>query len=124
MGTNGIAGFLIETHNWGKTVAFWQQLGFELVFETDHHSGQLVHPGGGPYVFVAERPEGQELDTHPIVAADDHDAFVPPAAGTVAEPFAPTHWDSMQSMLLDPDGRRVSIEAPLPEGVEAAPGHH
>ena len=38
--------------------------------------------------------------------------------------FEPTHWDRMQSMLRDPDGRHVSIQTPLPEGVEAAPGHH
>jgi hypothetical protein len=29
MKTEGIEGFLIETHNWGKTVAFWQGLGYE-----------------------------------------------------------------------------------------------
>lgn len=48
MSTRGIEGLLIETHNWGKTVAFWKSLGYEVEFETDHHSGKLRHPGGGP----------------------------------------------------------------------------
>ena len=39
MTTNGIQLLFIETHNWGKAVAFWQALGFKLEFETDHHSG-------------------------------------------------------------------------------------
>jgi hypothetical protein len=124
MGTTGIEGFLVETHNWGQTVAFWQQLGYELVFETDHHSGQLEHPKGGPFLFVAEKPEGQALDTYPIVASDDCTTFEPPPAGNVESDFEATHWDRMQSMLLDPDGRHVSIQTPVPEGVEAPPGHH
>ena len=40
MKTEGIEGWLLETHNWGKTVAFWKGLGYELEFETDHHSGR------------------------------------------------------------------------------------
>lgn len=56
MQTDGIDGILIETHNWGKTVAFWRDLGYEVEFETDHHSGRLRHPRGGPYLFIAERP--------------------------------------------------------------------
>ena len=47
MKTQGIEGWLIETHNWGKTVAFWKGFGYELEFETDHNSGQLRHPAGG-----------------------------------------------------------------------------
>ena len=58
MATRGLEGLVFETHNWGKSVAFWQALGYELEFETDHHSGQLRHPAGGPYIFLAERPEG------------------------------------------------------------------
>ena len=54
--TKGIKEILIETHNWGSTVAFWQDLGYQLEFETDHHSGRLRHPSGGPSIFVAERP--------------------------------------------------------------------
>ena len=121
--TRGIEGFFIPTHNWGKTVAFWQALGFALEFETDHHSGQLRHPAGGPYLFVAEQPEDQPLEPHPIVGVDDSTSFEPPAAGTVDEPFTPRHWHVVEMLVRDPDGRGVSFQAPLPDGVEAPAGH-
>jgi hypothetical protein len=61
MTIKGIDGILIETHNWGKTVAFWLDLGYEVEFETDHNSGRLRHPGGSPYIFIAGRPQGDPL---------------------------------------------------------------
>lgn len=85
--TNGIQGLLIETHNWGKTVAFWQALGYELEFETDHNSGQLRHSSGGPYPFIAERPEGTPLTLQPVLATGDAATFTPPNSGTVVRPF-------------------------------------
>jgi hypothetical protein len=118
-----IIGLYVETHNWGKTVAMWQQLGFELRFETDHHSGQLEHPSGGPYVFVAERPAAQELLRYPILGVEDSTAFEPPAAATVTRPFEPQHWNVVEAMLADPDGRDISLQAPIPNGVTAPPGH-
>ena len=75
MTTTGIEGLYVETHNWGKTVAFWQGLGFQLQFETDHHSGQLEHPAGGPFIFLAERPADRELETYPVVAVDVAESF-------------------------------------------------
>lgn len=115
MQTSGIEGILIETHNWGKTVAFWQALGYELEFETDHHSGQLRHPRGGPYLFVAERPEGHALQVIPAVAVSDAATFTPPAAGTVVRPFEPQHWQALEMRLADPDGRPIGVHAPLPK---------
>ena len=50
MSTNGFDHHYVETHDWKKAVAFWQRLGFELEFETDHGSGMLRHPAGGPTV--------------------------------------------------------------------------
>jgi hypothetical protein len=99
VGTKGIEGFLFETRNWGKTVAFWQALGFEVEFETDHHSG-------------------------PILGTPDAATFTPPTGGEVVHGFEPQHWNVVQMLLADPDGRIVSVEAPLPEGVEAPAGHH
>jgi hypothetical protein len=55
MTTEGIEAVFLETHNWGKSAKFFQALGFELDFETDHHSGQL-RAGDGPTVFIAEVP--------------------------------------------------------------------
>ena len=93
MSSTGIEGLYIETHNWGKTVAFWTALGFELEFETDHHSGQLRHPAGGPFLFVAERPEDHELELQPILGrrtrtgsphprAERSSSRSPPSTGT------------------------------------------
>src|SRR3954469_3653647 len=113
MATDGIAGLLIETHNWGKTVAFWQGLGYVLELETDHHSGQLRHPAGGPYLFIAERPAGQALKIVPALAVKDAAAFTPPGAATVMHGFEPQHFPVLEMALLDPDGRDVSVHAPL-----------
>ncbi|WP_223643648.1 hypothetical protein [Corallococcus sp. EGB] len=112
--TSGVQGLLIETHNWGKTVAFWKALGYELEFETDHHSGQLRHPRGGPFLFIAERPEGAPLRLVPMVEASEAAAFAPPSSGTVVRPFEAQHWNVLELLLADPDGRHVSVQAPLP----------
>jgi hypothetical protein len=122
MTTNGVAGFLIETHNWGKTVAFWKALGYELEFETDHHSGQLRHPNGGPYLFIAERPEGTPLQLQLALTVNDAAKFSPPSSGTVVRPFEPQHWGVLESLVADPDGRHFSVQAPMPEG--ARKEHH
>lgn len=120
--TDGIQGLLIETHNWGKTVAFWQSLGYELEFETDHHSGQLRHPQGGPYLFVAERPPDKVLQLVPMVAVHDAAEFSPPGAGTVVRGFEPQHWHALEMVLGDPDGRTISVQAPLPQAEEGRGG--
>ncbi len=114
MKTEGIEGWLIETHNWGKTVAFRKGLGYEIEFETDHHSGQLRHPAGGPYLFIAERPATQTLQIVPAVAVKEAARFTPPPSGTVVHPFEKQHWPALQMMLMDPDGRQVAVNAPLP----------
>lgn len=41
MASDGIEAVFLETHNWGKSARFFQSLGYELEFETDHNSGQL-----------------------------------------------------------------------------------
>lgn len=114
MTTDGMEGLLIETHNFGKTVAFWKALGYEISFATDHNSGQLRHPSGGPYLFVAERPEGTSLRFQPILSVRDSNQFTPPASGTVVRPFQPQHWGVLQLLLADPDGRQLNVHAPLP----------
>ena len=113
MSTEGLEGLYIETHNWGKSAAFWRALGYEVEFETDHGSGVLRHPAGGPSLFLAERPEAHELETHPILRVADSTAFEPPAGAEVEMPFTKQHWDMLEMAVLDPDGRRVSLQAPL-----------
>ena len=128
MGTSGIGGLVVETHNWGLAVAFWQGLGFELEFETDHHSGQLRHPAGGPWVFVAEHPNANPPEVYPVVLADDADTFAASTADAVEQPFEARHWNVMEALLRDPDGHHVSVQAPLrvastrgPSATEATP---
>lgn len=62
MATDGVEAVFLETHNWGKAARFFQELGYELEFETDHHSGQLRNDDG-PRLFIAEVPEGQPTGT-------------------------------------------------------------
>jgi hypothetical protein len=113
MTTQGIEGLLIETHNWGKTVAFWQGLGYQLEFETDHHSGQLRHPGGGPYLFIAERPADAPVQIQLAVGVRAAAEFTPPSSAKVARPFERQHYPALEMVLTDPDGRAISIHAPL-----------
>ena len=115
MTTQGIDVLLIETHNWGKTVAFWKGLGYEIEFETDHHSGRLRHPAGGPALFIAERPAGHVLQVVPGLSVANAASFEPPKSGTVKRPFIREHWGVLQMLLADPDGRDIAIEAPLDE---------
>lgn len=117
MATEGMIGFYMETRSYGATAAFWQSLGYENMFETDHGSGQWRHPNGGPYVFIAEQLD-RELETHPILGVADAAAFAPARQPTYAKPFTPEHWGVLEATLLDPDGRPVSLQAPLPEGAE------
>jgi hypothetical protein len=115
--TRGIEGLLVETHNWGKSVAFWQGLGYVLEFETDHHSGQLRHPAGGPYLFIAEVPESAPTGLAPMLGIDSPERFDPPTAGTVEHGFEEQHWGVTEMLLRDPDGRPISIQAPLAQKV-------
>src|SRR5437764_13739767 len=77
--TDGIEAVFLETHNWGKAARFFQGLGFDLEFETDHHSGQLRN-GDGPYVFIAEVPPDKEPGLQLVLKVADPDGFRPDAA--------------------------------------------
>lgn len=118
MTSNGVVGLIVDTHNWGKSVAFWRDLGYDL-----ENSLLLRHPAGGPVVYLIEQPDGEDLEIRPIVAIDDSATFTPPAAGTVERGFEPQHWGVSEMLLLDPDRRGISIQGPLPDGVEAPEGH-
>jgi hypothetical protein len=117
--TEGIEGFHVETRNYGATAAFWSSLGFKSTFETDHGSGQWVHPSGGPYVFIKEQHDS-ELENFPVLRVTDSTAFAPDRALDYAQPFTPQHWGVVEALVRDPDGRTVSLEAPVPEGVQTS----
>jgi hypothetical protein len=114
MATEGMEGFYVETRNYGATAAFWKSLGYENQFETDHGSGQWVHPRGGPFVFIAERHEG-DLDVYPVLTVADAHAFAPPRPVDYAQQFTPQHWGVLEAIVRDPDGRKVSLQAPDPD---------
>ena len=118
MSSRGIEGLIVETHNWGKSVAFWRDLGYDL-----EDSLLLRHPAGGPVVFLVEQPKTQKLEVLPMIGVEDSTTFTPPAAGTVQREFEPQHWGVSEMLLLDPDRRPISIQGPLPEGVEAPEAH-
>ena len=54
--TNTITYIFLETHNWGKTVKFWQQMGYEVDLDLGK-SGRMVNAAGGPALFITEKPE-------------------------------------------------------------------
>ena len=110
MGTNGFGHLYVETHDWAAAVTFWTSLGFEVEFATDHGSGMLRHPDGGPTVFVAEQPWEDPLATEVYMSAPA--GYEPPPGMRVVSPFRPTHWGTKVMVVQDPDGHRFRIEAP------------
>jgi catechol 2,3-dioxygenase-like lactoylglutathione lyase family enzyme len=111
MTTNGVHAVQLETHNWGRAAKFFQSLGFELEFETDHNSGQL-RAGSGPYVFIAEIPSDRAPELRLALSVDDPDTFKPGPGVEVVTPFEDTHWGTRIMTVRDPDGRLWAIEGP------------
>jgi hypothetical protein len=107
MSTDGIEAVYLETHNWGKTARFFQALGFELDFETDHNSG-LLRAGDGPYVFVAEVPENRPTGMKLVLKGKE---LTPDAPVEVVSPFEDTHFGTREMTVRDPDGREWIVQA-------------
>jgi len=113
MATEGIEAVFLETRNWGKSAKFFQALGFEVDFATDHNSGQLRN-GDGPPLFIAEIPEGQEPQPARIVLkVSDADAFSADPIVEVVTPFEDTHYSTREMTVRDPDGRLWNLQAPI-----------
>jgi hypothetical protein len=117
--TEGIQGLHVETRNYGATAAFWASLGFEGTIETDHGSGQWVHPAGGPYVFIREQHDA-ELVIRPVLRVPDSTSFAPDREPDFAQLFTARHWGMAEPLVRDPDGRTVSLEAAILEGAPAS----
>ena len=109
--SDGIEAIFLTSHNWGKSAKFFQALGFELEFDTGHHSGQLRN-GPGPYVFIAEVPEDQAPSTQLVLATTEADAAELDPIVDVVSTFADTHWGTREMVVRDPDGRMWSLQAP------------
>jgi uncharacterized glyoxalase superfamily protein PhnB len=111
MTTRGIEAVFLETHNWGQAARFFQALGFELEFATDHASGQLRN-GSGPYVFIAEVPPSQAPQLQLVLQVADADAVRLDPAVEVVTPFEDTHYGTRAMTVRDPDGRLWTLQAP------------
>jgi hypothetical protein len=111
MSTEGIEAVFVETHNWGKTAKFFQQLGFRLEFETGHNSGQLRN-GSGPYVFVAEIPPDQDAHVQVVLKVPDEGAFSAGSAVDVVASWEETHYGTREMIVRDPDGGLWTLQAP------------
>jgi hypothetical protein len=111
METDGIEAVFLETHNWGTAARFFQALGFELDFETDHSSGQLRN-GDGPTVFIAEVPADRPPRMQVVLKVRDAGAFRPDPAVDVVTPFEDTHYGTREMTVRDPDGRLWTLQAP------------
>jgi uncharacterized glyoxalase superfamily protein PhnB len=111
MTTTGIEAVFLETHNWGKAAKFFQALGFELEFSTDHNSGQLRN-GSGPSVFIAEIPEDREPGMQIVLQVPDADAVSLDPIVEALTPFEDTHFGTRLMTVRDPDGRTWTLQAP------------
>ena len=109
--TEGIEAVFLTTHNWGKAAKFFQSLGYELDFETDHGSGQL-RSATGPYLFIAEVPEDQAPAVQLVLQVADGDTLSLDPIVEVVSPFEDTHWGTREMTVRDPDGRTWSLQAP------------
>ena len=116
--TEGIEAVFLTSHNWGRAAKFFQALGFELEFATDHDSGQLRN-GEGPSVFIAEVPADQEPAIRLVLKVADADALHLDPGVEVVTPFEDTHWGTREMTVRDPDGRVWSLQAPGPRPAAA-----
>jgi hypothetical protein len=107
--SEGVETIVLETHNFGKTAKFWQQLGYELTFESDHGSGLLVNKSGGPALFIAERPRTQALRIELHLKSPDAKTR-PPAPVEIVGDWQPSHWGTQLLEIRDPDGRTHFLE--------------
>lgn len=123
--TEGIEGIHVETRDYAATSAFWSALGFRAEFETGHGSGRWRHAAGGIYVFISEQHD-RPLSLYPVLRVGDAADFERAVSVEFAQPFTPQHWGVVEAHALDPDGRVLSVQGPLPAGTTApdADAHH
>ena len=110
MTTEGIEAVFLETHNWGKSAKFFQGLGYEVEFATDHNSGQLRR-GDGPYLFIAEIPETEPTRT-PRAGGGRCRRVRARCLRRGRQRREDTHWGTRLMTIRDPDGREWKLQAP------------
>ena len=108
MSTTGIHHLLVTTADYTATLAFWQQLGFTLDFETGHGSAKLDPSEPGPYVFVDTIDDGASPQIEIYLDVADHTA--------VPGRWDATHWGTFVQSREDADGRAVWLQEVGPDG--------
>jgi len=108
--TKGFGHIYIETHNWGRSVAFWEALGFKLEFETDQGSGSLAASDGSK-IFLAEQSPEDPLGMSVYLEVAEGGG-TPPGPVEVVFDWTATHWGTQVMSVRDPDGRLFRLEAP------------
>lgn len=112
--TEGIEAVFLETRNWGKSARFFQRLGYEIEFETDHSSGQLCSKDGPP-LFIAEVPADRDPGLQLVLSVSDADAAEDSLRNLGLDgPFEETHFGTRMATIRDPDGRVWGLQAPMP----------
>jgi hypothetical protein len=110
--TRGFELVYLETHNWGKSAAFWQALGFKIDFEqTDHgHSGIFV-ADNGTRIFLEEKDLQDPVALDLYLGVPDAADCQPESPVEIVRSFTPTHWGTQVMTVRDPDGRVFRLEA-------------
>jgi hypothetical protein len=108
MAVDGIDYLYLETRNWGKSVKFWQRLGWQLVLDLGS-SGRLEPPGGGPGVFLEEVSPEAPLAEGVYLRLNDPEAPISPPVDLVGEPIV-SHWGTTLYTIRDPDGREFVLQ--------------
>ena len=108
MKVDGIDYLYFETRNWGKSVKFWQRLGYELVLDLGS-SGRLEPVGGGPGIFIEEVSPETPLASGIYLRASGGDFSPEAPVELVGDPVA-THWGTRLQIVRDPDGREFVVQ--------------
>ncbi|MCC9310605.1 VOC family protein [Kitasatospora sp. RB6PN24] len=114
MTTNGISALFVKTHNWGKAARFFQNLGYQLEFETGHNSGQFRN-GESPAVFIAEVPEDQATGSQLVLQVVSEQQVHANPDLELLSPFEDTHYGTREATVRDPDGHLWLLQAPAAE---------
>ncbi|MFF0297261.1 VOC family protein [Kitasatospora sp. NPDC004615] len=111
MATEGFEAVFVETHNWGRSAKFFQELGYRLEPTSGDGSG-VFRNGDGPYLVVVEIPEDRQPGVQLALKVPDPDGFRPDPVVEVVTPFQDTHYGTREMTVRDPDGRVWSLQAP------------
>ncbi|KDN82214.1 VOC family protein [Kitasatospora cheerisanensis] len=111
MASAGFEAVFVETHNWGRSAKFFQELGYRLEPSTGDGSG-VFRNGDGPYLVLVEVPEDRQPAVQVALKVPDPDGFRPDPVVEVVTPFQDTHYGTREMTVRDPDGRVWSLQAP------------